>query len=461
MLHLYNTLTRSKNEVHKTEKSLEIFVCGPTTYDRQHIGNFRTFLFFDLLVRYLRSLGQKVSYLQNITDIDDKIIVRAQQENKKWQEVTKQYEEAFLGTLKDFNITSTDAHRKATEHIPEIIDQIKRLVALGHVYKIEADGWYFDLSTFQGYGKLSGRTIEQAEDGVSRIDQSEKKRNKGDFAVWKFSKPGEPVWESAELGDGRPGWHVEDTAIAEKYFGLQYDLHGGGGDLMFPHHEAEIAIAESLSGKEPFVKHWLHTGMLTVDGQKMSKSKGNFMTGEDFLAKHPGEVLRMMSLLTHYRSRLDYSTAAVHQAQQNLKTVRDTLERLNFLLEKKHHNKDPHNLSVKEYELRFQEALQDDFNTPKAFSVLFELLNKANDHLYNLNQQSAENLKEFLIGIFTTLGFENLILGVPAEVAALLEKRELFRADKQFTQADALRSEIEALGYVVEDTPLGALALLK
>lgn len=461
-MHLYNTLTHAKNEVHKPSgQPLTLFVCGPTVYDHQHIGNFRTFLFFDLLVRYLRSMGYQISYLQNITDIDDKIIVRAQEENRTWSAVAKEYEKAFLDALQSFNITSIDEHRRATEHVPEIIDQIQRLITSGHVYKIEEDGWYFDLTTFAEYGKLARRTVEQGEDGVSRIDQSEKKRNKGDFAVWKFSKPGEPVWESVELGDGRPGWHVEDTAIAEKYFGLQYDLHGGGADLLFPHHEAEVAIAESLSGKVPFVKHWVHTEMLTVNGEKMSKSKGNFMTGKDFLEKHKGEVLRMMSLLTHYRSRFDYSETTVHQAEQNLKTLRNTLIRLSFAKNQKHHNASPEILSVKDYEARFHRAMEDDFNTPQALSVLFELVGKAQEDLYALNHHSIEAVSAFLTTILTSLGFTDLLRPVPAEVAALLAQRELFRADKQFTQADTLRQEIDALGYVVEDTPHGPLAVLR
>src|SRR3989344_2251556 len=280
-IQLYNTLTHKKGLFSPINHDrAKMFVCGPTAYDYIHIGNARTFIVFDTLARALRVSGLEVEYLQNITDIDDKIITRASEEGVSPDELSKRFSRIFLDDAKSLNIKSVDKYPKATDHIDEVVAQVKKLIEKKNVYLIEGDGWYFDLTTFPNYGKLSGRTVEMAEDGVSRIDASDKKRNKGDFCVWKISKPGEPSWDS-DLGAGRPGWHIEDTAITEHYFGPQYDLHGGAEDLIFPHHEAEIAQQESASGLTPFVRTWIHVAFLTVDGKKMSKSLGNFYTMRD------------------------------------------------------------------------------------------------------------------------------------------------------------------------------------
>ncbi|MEK7195620.1 MAG: class I tRNA ligase family protein, partial [Patescibacteria group bacterium] len=250
---IFNTLSGKKEPLPKAPKQgLRLFVCGPTVYDYVHIGNARTFTVFDLFVRYLRGCGVKTYYLQNITDIDDKIISRAQKEGKNWKLISRKFEAVFRKNMKDLGNIFVDRYARATDFIPQIIKQVKTLIKKGCAYKIGGDGWYFDLKKFPEYGKLAHRTIEQAEDATSRIDSSGKKRNKGDFCLWKFSKPGEPSWKT-DLGDGRPGWHIEDTAITESFFGPQYEMHGGGVDLRFPHHEAEIAQQESASGKKPFV----------------------------------------------------------------------------------------------------------------------------------------------------------------------------------------------------------------
>ncbi|MEK7138029.1 MAG: class I tRNA ligase family protein, partial [Patescibacteria group bacterium] len=258
-------------------KPLRMFVCGPTVYDNPHIGNARTAVFFDAFVKYLRSTGIKVFHLVNVTDIDDKIIAKAKAEKTTFSKIADEYWNVYKKNMEGLVVTSTTKFAMATKYIPQIQKQVQTLLKKGFAYEIEKDGIYFDVSKFSDYGKLSRRTAEQAEDGVSRIDQSIKKRNKADFALWKFSFDDEPGWKS-EWGRGRPGWHIEDTAITEYFFGSQYDIHGGGLDLKFPHHEAELAQQEAASGKKPFVKIWMHAGLLTLEGQKMSKSLGNFMT---------------------------------------------------------------------------------------------------------------------------------------------------------------------------------------
>ena len=293
VLKLYNTLTRKK-EVFKPIKGKEvkIFVCGPTVYDFSHIGHAKTYTQFDLIVKYLRYLGYKVFYLQNLTDIDDKIIKRANEEKNDPLKLAKKFEEEYKKDMLSLGVDSVDKYARATDYIPEIISQVKRLINKGIAYKI-SDGYYFDLTKFSEYGKLAKRTALEAEDSVSRIDENKEKKNKGDFCLWKFYKPGEPFWES-ELGKGRPGWHIEDTAITEKEFGPQYDVHGGAVDLIFPHHEAEIAQMESISGKKPLVKYWLHTAFLNIDTKKMSKSKGNFITIRKALKKYSGEIFLLL-----------------------------------------------------------------------------------------------------------------------------------------------------------------------
>jgi len=309
MIKLYNTLSRKKEAVRpKSGKKLNLFVCGITPYDQTHIGHARTYIVFDAFVRFLRLKGYKAFYLQNITDIEDKIIKRAKIAKVRPLQLARKFEKEYLNDMKALGILSVSKYARATAHIPEIISQVQRLLEKGYAYEVKGDGMYYNIAKFKEYGKLSGRTIGQAEDAVSRIDESVQKRNKGDFALWKFEVKAEhdPAWLSP-WGPGRPGWHIEDTAITEKYFGSQYDLHGGARDLIFPHHEAEIAQMEAISGKKPMAKHWMHSGFLTVKGEKMSKSLGNFITVQEFLKKHSLRALRLLVLKTHYRSPIDYS----------------------------------------------------------------------------------------------------------------------------------------------------------
>ncbi len=428
---IFDTLSGEKKEL-PTGREIKMFVCGPTVYDYPHIGNARTFVFFDMFAKYLRSTGIKLTYLQNITDIDDKIIQKAKDEGTSWREVSKKYEEIYRANLEALGMdTQHMQFARATDYVPEIIAQVKHLHENGFSYLIEGDGWYFDISKYAGYGELAHRTVQQAEDGVTRIDDSSKKKNAGDFCLWKLSD--DPTLQLGDdgLGAGRPGWHIEDTAITEKFFGPQYDIHGGAIDLKFPHHEAERAQQEAASGKLPFVNFWMHAGFLTIDGKKMSKSLGNFMTVDDLLTKMTPDEFRMMLLMHHYRSPLDYTEQAVKMAKDSIHYFMVRVQNLK------------NQAASNENEKEFEEAMNDDFNTPRALATLRSCTDPA---------VIAKNL--------ASLGI-NITVNIPPDVQVLLQKRELSRASKQFEQSDALRKEIEGLGYIVEDTPVGPLVLPK
>ena len=427
-------------------------MCGPTVYDYLHIGNARTYIFFDFFAKYLRARGYDVMYLQNITDIDDKIIRRAAENHEAPAALAKRFTEAYFEDMRALNVDAVSHYAPATDFISQIIAQVERLIDKGYAYKIDDDGWYFDIAKDQDYGKLSGRTTEQAEDGVSRIDESVSKRNKGDFCLWKFSVDDEPSWPSA-LGAGRPGWHIEDTAISEFYFGPQYEIHSGGVDLKFPHHEAEIAQQESASGLKPFVQTWMHVGALLVEGKKMSKSIGNFITIRDFLAKYPAVVLRWIVLSHHYRSPLDYSERAITQAMSELENIY-TLS-LQAREGKRKIGEGSSAAEMLPWKERFDAALEDDFNTPKAIAVIFEMLK---------TKTLTAAAKVALMGIFDKiLGLQIPHMfsqndAIPTEIMEKFAKYQELRSNKQFIQSDALRKEIEALesGYVIRDTAEGS-----
>jgi cysteinyl-tRNA synthetase len=434
-----------------------MFVCGPTVYDYIHIGNARTFVVFDVIAKYLRYRGYGVNYIQNITDIDDKIIARAQKDDVPAEEIAEKFERIFLKDMKALKVTAVDEYPRATDYIPEIIKQAETLIEKGNAYLIEDDGYYFDLKTFPEYGKLSGRTAEMAEDAVSRIDESPRKRNRGDFCLWKFSKEGEPSWP-ADFGAGRPGWHIEDTAITEKYFGPQYEIHGGGQDLIFPHHEAEIAQQESASGLKPFVKYWLHVGFLVNKGGKMSKSLGNFLTIEKVLEKYSPEALRFYFLSAHYRSPLDYTEENLKQAEAAITRIAEFKNRLRFYDQ----NSKPINIDdAKEIEKMHDEifeAMNDDFNTPKAIGVLFDLIHKINNLIDKNISVSQLTPPIAALGLFDSVfGVVGGEVKIAKEVQKLIDEREVARKEGDFARADELREQIKNLGYEVEDTIYGPL----
>ncbi|HOM33267.1 MAG TPA: cysteine--tRNA ligase [Candidatus Paceibacterota bacterium] len=454
MIKVLNSLS-GKKEILKPhyDKKIKMFVCGPTVFDMTHLGHARTALSFDMIVKYLRLKGYDVFFLQNITDIDDKIIKRANEEGVLWKQIARKYEKVYLQSMKSLGITAISQYARATDYIPEIINQVQRLLDKGYAYFLD-DGIYYDLSKFKDYGKLSKRTTLQAEDGVSRIDEAVGKRNRGDFCLWKKSKAGEPKWKSPWFF-GRPGWHIEDTAITEKFFGPQYDIHGGGRDLMFPHHEAEIAQMEALSGKKPFVKYWLHTGFLTINGEKMSKSLKNFITVDEFLQKYEegARILRLLVLKNHYRLAIDFNEKIIEQIKKELKIFDEFEQRLK-LVKKEQKGILKMQLIKKEFYL----AMDDDFNTPKAMGIIFSLIRRANLLIdkNQLSKKEAGEILEFLKEIDNFFGFifrkNKKKEMIPAEVLKLVEKREKYRQEKNFFQADIMRNEIKKLGYLVEDT---------
>lgn len=459
---IHNTLTKQKEEfIPRHDQKVQMFVCGPTVYDYIHIGNARTFVVFDTLAKYLRYRNYNVDYIQNITDIDDKIIAKANSIGTNPMKIAEDFEEKFYQDMKNIGVNAVSRYTPASEYINEVVRQVKVLRDKGHAYVINDDGYYFDLKTFPEYGKLSGRTVEMAEDGVSRIDENSNKRNRGDFCLWKFSPPagglGEPSWNT-ELGKGRPGWHIEDTAITEHYFGPQYDLHGAGQDLIFPHHEAEIAQQESASGLKPFVKYWMHVGFLVNKNQKMSKSLGNFMTLNEALKIYSPEALRFYFLSAHYRSSLDYSLEILKQAEAAVSRIGEFKNRISF-----------HNTSGKEIsendrkELdqiynQVTEAMDDDFSTPKAIGHFFEVMHKLNkliDDGVDISQfQSLTAVMSFFDSVF---GIVPTKIEIDPEVDRLVKMREKVRQAKDFQEADKLRSQIESLGYRIDDTSYGPL----
>lgn len=453
---LYNTLTKDKKELKPLkDKKLRLFVCGPTVYDHSHIGHARTYVAFDMFVKYLRFSGQEVEYLQNITDIDDKIIKRANENKEDARELAQRFEKEYYADMEALGITSVSSYERATDHMPEIISQVERLLKKGIAYEIEDDGIYFDISKYAGYGKLSGRTAEAAEDATSRIDESINKRNKGDFALWKFSKPDEPKWESP-WGEGRPGWHIEDTAITEKHLGEQYDIHGGARDLIFPHHEAEIAQMEAISGKEPLVNYWVHSGFLTINGEKMSKSLKNFVSIRDALKEYSPQALRLFFTTKHYRSPIDYTEAGLEEAKANERKLEEFL----FNLEKIEIDNNKNSLKeIENYIQKFWEHLEDDFNTPKAFSELFQLINFVykTSTLADKEQETVVGFLGEINKIFNIIDLEKLStsVNIPPEIIKLADEREKARKEKEWGKADELRKNIEKAGYEIKDTDEG------
>jgi cysteinyl-tRNA synthetase len=473
---IYDSLSGIKQDL-PNSRPIKLFVCGPTVYDFPHLGHARTYIAFDTIARYLRSQKIKISYLQNITDVDDKIIERAREQDVSPIELASRFEKEYHQAERLLRIKGVK-YAKATKHIPQIIEQIQTLIKKGHAYKIDGDGYYFDISTFPEYGKLSKRTALQAEDATSRIDETINKRNKGDFALWKFptdknipepksSKKiafkivfGEPLWHTS-LGWGRPGWHIEDTAITEHYFGPQYDIHGGGVDLKFPHHEAEITQQESASGKKPMVKIWMHAGFLLINGKKMSKSLKNFITINDFIGKYSPETLRLLINQNHYRSPFNYMELSADQASNTLKKIQKILAILSAIKQK-----GPTGSEIKKIlddaGSSFKEAMDDDFNTPKAMASIFELINAIEPKIWKLNKNESILINKFLVSKMELfLGIALKTPKIPPNIAQLAKERELCRSHKQFAQSDLLRNKIEGLGYIVEDMPIGQLVTKK
>lgn len=442
---LYSTLTnRVEDFVPKDAGKVNFFVCGPTVYDLSHAGHAKTYTQFDFIVRYLKRTFD-VRYLLNITDVDDKIIARANERGVEPLDLARQFEGEYFEDMEWLHNTSVTDVARAHDFIPQIISQVKRLQVLGAAYELD-DGWYFDLSFVENYGALSKRTFESMEDGLSRLEDVSGKRNPGDFVLWKKAKPGEPSWES-ELGAGRPGWHIEDTAITEHFFGSQYDIHGGAIDLIFPHHEAEIAQMETISGLTPLASTWMHTGLLQVDGEKMAKSLGNFVTIRSLREAWDYRSLRYVFLSQHYRSNLELTDSSMSAADAARKRVEE------FYL---HASASAETLQVQKLiestRDAFFEELDNDLNTPAAFGVLFSALRTMNRE----NLKGGPSAREFLEEVnelFDIYDFEDVPVSSVDEavVESLISLRNRFKMDKDFAAADRVREHIRTLGFTLED----------
>lgn len=444
-IYLTNTLTRKKEKFESINgKKVNFFVCGPTVYDYSHLGHAKTYVQFDVIVRFLRFVGYDVFYLQNITDIDDKIITRAKELNIEWKDLTQKFEKLYLEDMQKLNNTSVTKYARATDYIEQIVKQVETLMEKGYAYKID-DGIYFEISKFSDYGQLSGRTALKKDDSLSRIDENPQKRGWNDFCLWKFSKPDEPFWK-AEIGNGRPGWHIEDTAITEKFFGSQYDIHGGAVDLIIPHHEAEIAQMEAASGKKPLVRYWLHTAFLIVDGKKMSKSLGNFYTIDDVIQKGFDPLaLRYLFLGAHYRDTLNFTWESLESASTGLKNLK--LKINNLKLNTRHILSSEKNEKMEEFRNNFLKALSDDLNTSKALSVLWGMLKSSipSGDKYDL-AMSFDEVLGLGLGQIRSSKSE-----IPNNIKALITKRDKLRSEGKFEEADDVRSKIEDLGYKIKD----------
>ncbi len=461
-MRIYNTMSREKEEfVPLNGNRVKMFVCGPTVYDMAHIGHARTYVMYDIMARYLRFKGYSLFFLMNITDIDDKIIARAKEEGVDPLELSRRYTEEFYRDMAALRITSVNLFAKASEHIGEIIEQISVLLEKGYAYEVDGEV-YFDVSKFPDYGKLSKQNPEELR--RHRIEPSPKKRDPADFALWKPAKPGEPCWDSP-WGKGRPGWHIEDTAISHTYFGPQYDIHGGAIELVFPHHEAEIAQAEAFSGKRPFVKYWVHTGILMIRGEKMSKSLKNFITIREAIQRWGWETLRIFYAMSHYRSPIDFDERGIEQAKAIRNRVRSLLAKMEAIKPSRGDigaGDEWAIRAIEDHERRFMEAMDDDFNTPEAIAAMISLCKEMERYMAGevsgaviSRAKSAFDKFSRILGVFSDEGVPRGI--ADGLIRLILEIREDARRRGDWDTADSIRARLRSLGIVLEDSPRGTI----
>jgi len=494
-IRVYNTLSRSKEDFEPRDAGkVSMYVCGPTVYNHIHIGNARTFLSFDVIRRYLEFRGFDVTFVQNITDVDDKIINRANEEGRSAAQVAEEYTDAFLSAMDSLGVKRPTVQPKATETIPEMIGMVERLVERGYAYPVDGDV-YFSVRSFEGYGKLSGRDIDEMNSGA-RVDVDERKTDPLDFALWKAAKPGEPHWTSP-WGEGRPGWHLECSVMSEKELGVTFDMHGGASDLIFPHHENEIAQSEAATG-EPFARYWLHGGLLQVNAEKMSKSLGNFMLLREVLESYDAPVVRLMMLQTQYRSPLEFSTDRLDEARTaydrlvtplrdlemakrtHANTLELTAEEASALTKRLED-------AIHDARHKFTEAMDDDFNTAGALAAVFGLVRELNSFIWEgpgvgpddahapLLDRAAVAIRELagVLGIELQTArrviaeYPPAVLQLAADYAgyegadgaqavdALRKARDVARSEKNWAVADAVRDRLNEIGFLVEDKPDG------
>lgn len=464
VLKVFNTLTRGKEEFRpQTPKAVKIYVCGPTVYDFCHLGHAKAYVSFDVIRRYLEWRGYTVNFVENFTDVDDKIIDRSKRDGKEPRALTEKFAKAYLEDMDGLNVKPATRYAKVTDHMAEIIGLVGDLIKKGFAYEVEGNV-YFSVGKFSGYGRLSRLDAEKAKEAV-RIEPDPRKREPLDFALWKSAKPGEPAWESP-WEPGRPGWHIECSAMSLKYLGPTLDIHGGGMDLIFPHHENEIAQSEAATGR-PFANYWLHNGFVTVNKEKMSKSLGNFFTIRDILKKYPAETVRFFLVSTHYRNPVDFEDSQLDAAGNALAKLTNSLEAAELA------TKDERGDSIELQKLkgRFTEAMDDDFNTAAAIAVLFELAGVLN--LRVAEKKGVAEAKELLLelggvlGLFakrTEQGFVEEGQEVGEELEALMKRlpnkealegilriRQRLQKRKEWQKADAIRNSLKAAGYLIED----------
>ena len=459
---IYNTLTRKKEEFVPIDKNeVKMYSCGPTVYDYFHIGNARPFIIFDTMRRYLEYRGYKVKFVQNFTDIDDKMINRANKEGITVKELGERFIAEYFKDAGALDIHPATIHPKATENIDAIIDIIKKLEDKGYAYNVDGNV-YFSTKKFRQYGKLSKQPLEDLEAGA-RIDVNDTKEDAMDFALWKAQKEGEPAWESP-WGMGRPGWHIECSAMANKYLGETIDIHSGGQDLVFPHHENEVAQSECANGK-PFANYWMHNGYININNQKMSKSLGNFFTVRDILKKYDAEIVRFFMLSAHYRNPVNFSDVLMEQSKSAVERVYTCIDNLHFLLD----NSESRELNENEEKLiqelnkckqKFIDSMDDDLNTADAIASIFDIVYACNTYLSTENKNSLEAINKALetiselgsiLGLFTKSRKNSL----DSEIEALIEERNKARAEKNWAKADEIRDKLKQMHIVLKDTPMG------
>ncbi len=481
MLRIYNTLTKRVEEFKPLHgNDVGFYSCGPTVYNFAHIGNFRSFIFYDLIKRYLKFRGYKVKHVMNITDVDDKTIRDSQKEGVSLKEFTELYTRYFLEDLKTLNIELPDVMPKATEHIEDMVALIKRLMDKGYAYKGEDGSIYYDVSKFKDYGKLSGIKLDELKSGA-RVKQDEYAKNQAqDFALWKAysEKDGDVFWNTP-LGKGRPGWHIECSAMSMKYLGESFDLHSGGIDLVFPHHENEIAQSEAATGKQ-FVKYWVHPEFLQVDGKKMSKSLGNFFTLRDLLKRgYDPMAIRYLLISTHYRQQLNFTMDGLKSAENTVNKLRDFMKQILLVSRPSPESKEVSEL-IKDTEKKFIEKMDNDLNISEALAVLFKFVNSINKIILKgeLSKVDAQKVKDFMLRIDSVLGLKlgdvqvNVVTSEQQasldEINALLSNinneniekllaiRNYFRSRKDFKTADMIRDKLNKLGVKITDLKTGS-----
>jgi len=492
-LTIYNTLSRKKEEFISVEKNkVKMYVCGMTVYSDAHIGHARTYFAFDVIRRYLEYKGYDVTYVQNITDVDDKIIAAANKENVDALEYSRAFADRCLGDLDNLGIRRADLYPKASETIPDMLQMSEKIIEKGYGYESDGDV-YFSVEKFEDYGKLSGQRLDEMKIGASPLT-GEKKHNPFDFALWKKAKPGEPFWDS-KWGKGRPGWHIECSAMSSKYLGLPFDIHGGGMDLRFPHHENEIAQAEVATGRK-FVNYWMHIGLLTINGEKMSKSLGNIINVKDLLKKWDPEIIRFFFAQAHYRSPPDFSEKVIKNAEKGLNRIHRLRGKLEDLSKDISTKIDESKLvedgkiyynEIESFKKRFEQAMDDDINTPEAVSRIFDFVNKSNVYFEN-NINPDAGLCKYALDTLVDLGsvitlfqpkiesniskgestlkniqkivikYEKNVEGKSIEelMEMLLEIRDDARKRKDWDISDDIRKELENIGFEIQDTSKGS-----